>query len=325
MIPVLDFRLRQGQSDALYESMFDRNNGKSTDMEQLNWGGTKDPKYKQRRTDAKCNGFCTEVNTYLPPGIKQECDEYPPASTKQGGPGASRKCIPATQNSGFQSHMIRIFASKTRCNLKMDDPFIIRMKDGCSYLGLTKRWDGITTTLPAQPSQLTIREDDDTYSYAGLKKRQNETSTTSSAEPSQLSLSGFNDTLMSIGDDNNTPSWIAVGLDELPAGTYAISVPLEFQITELVVLDGEGVEYASAESPSGLTTLNFTLDYKLDTGASLIAVTDRKMNISYTATGQLSTVTAPLNSNSAGSHFPLLMPVGLIVYIFLLMGIVPGP
>ncbi|KAF9262817.1 hypothetical protein L218DRAFT_988071 [Marasmius fiardii PR-910] len=296
-LPVLNFHLKPGQTDGLYESMckgmFDRNGGKSTDKDVLNWGGSKDPLYNQRRKDAGCKGFCTEVNQFLPRSERVECDEYPPASTKQGGAKASRKCITWNQNSGYQGPQIKNFASKSGCNLQEDDRFIIRMKDGCSYLGLNKRQDG-------------------TSANTTLSARQN--------SPSQLSLSGFNDTLLSI-DNSTTPKWISVHLDELQAGQYTVTVPLEFQITELVVLDGEGVEYASIESPSGSTMLNFTLDVDLDTGASLIAVTDRKMNISFTATAQLSVETAPRSSNSAGS-LPLLASISFISYIFLVMELI---
>ncbi|KAL0072321.1 hypothetical protein AAF712_000084 [Marasmius tenuissimus] len=104
-----------------------------------------------------------------------------------------------------------------------------------------------------------------------------------------MSLSGFNDTLSSITGDDTLPRWISVQLGELQAGDYTINVPLQSVITELVVLDGEGVEYASIESPNGAATLTFTLADNITSGASLIVVTNQKMNISFTATARFST------------------------------------
>ncbi|KAK1230247.1 hypothetical protein PQX77_006676 [Marasmius sp. AFHP31] len=242
--------------------MFDRNGRQATDKEVLNWGGSKDPNYAQRRADAGCRGFCAEVNSFLPFSMRQECDEYPPASTKQGGAGASRKCIPWYQNSGTQGNQIRTFAGKNRCNLQDNDRFIVRMKDGCSYLGLSRRQNGAS----AVPTSTAVQD-----------------------SSSSMSLSGFNDTLSSVAGDDTVPRWISVQFGELQAGDYTISVPLQSVITEPVVLDGEGVEYASIESPNGAVTLTFTLADNITSGASLIAVTNQKMNISFTATARFST------------------------------------
>jgi hypothetical protein len=110
--------------------------------------------------------------------------------------------------------MIRIFASKTRCNLQDGDKFVIRIEDGCEYLGLTKR----------QPSQPT---------------------TSASNVPSSMSLNGYNATLRDPTTfGTNLSNYIAVQLGELEVGSYSITVGLSEQITELYVVDGEGGDYA---------------------------------------------------------------------------------
>ena len=93
------------------------------------------------------------------------------------------------------------------------------MKDGCSYLGLTSG----QVENPTTPTNGTNVEN----------------------SPPQASFSGFDDTLLSVTDDDGyTLKWISVELGELRAGEYTLTVPLQSVVKGLVVFDGEGAEYA---------------------------------------------------------------------------------
>lgn len=128
---------------------------------------------------------------------------------------ASRKCIHWYQNSGTQSHMIRIFASRTRCNLQDGDKFVVRIEGGCKYLGLEN---------------------------LGLKTRQADASSGSTTD---FFLSGFNATLTDPASfGSNTSKYIAVQMGELISGKYTVNVDLSERISELYITDGEGMEYA---------------------------------------------------------------------------------
>jgi hypothetical protein len=111
--------------------------------------------------------------------------------------------------------MIRIFASKTRCNLQDGDKFIIRIEGGCGDLGLKER-------------------------------QASETTSAAGSTASTIHLAGSNDTLRNPSSfaDSNTPNYIALQLGELTQGRYDVKVDLSEEITELYVVDGEGVEIA---------------------------------------------------------------------------------
>lgn len=102
------------------------------------------------------------------------------------------------------------------------------------------------------------------------------------------------------------PSYIALQLGELTRGRYQVTVGNSEGITELYVVDGEGVEYASVSSPEGSASLEFDIENDLTTGSSLIAVTEKRINITYTATRtNLSSASpSPSSSNAQTLHNP---------------------
>ncbi|PKX89940.1 uncharacterized protein P174DRAFT_434374 [Aspergillus novofumigatus IBT 16806] len=80
------------------------------------------------------------------------------------------------------------------------------------------------------------------------------------------------------------PSYIALRLGKLMRGCYQFKTGNSEDITELYVVDGEGVKYASVSSPGGSASLEFDVENDPTTGSSLIAVTEKQVNITYAAT-----------------------------------------
>jgi Deoxyribonuclease NucA/NucB len=107
----------------------------------LTYAGSKDPCYKGRRNNASCDGCCAgTVHPLLGwlshltfkigvlkdsgpfKGFPTSCDEYPFASTVEGGFGAHRSCVVAFQNN-IQGGYLSAFYKK----LSYGQQFIVRV------------------------------------------------------------------------------------------------------------------------------------------------------------------------------------------------------
>jgi hypothetical protein len=119
-----------------------------------------------------------------------------------------------------------------------------------------------------------------------------------------ISVSDSNTTLRNPFADGSL-TYVAVNLGDLGPGTYNLQVSLGGQVDNLTVLDSDGETYAkygpaapfpvsaanlklSVNSPSGPTSISFSVGQGLNLSMALIAYTSTAVNVSYTGTGQVS-------------------------------------
>lgn len=157
-------------------------------------------------------------------GIENECDEFPPASSREGGPGAHIQCIAGFQNQ-LGGKIMQSYASKIGFNLQPNEPYIIRVMPGCS--GITKRHQ----TLPLRNSNHLVTRDSSSSSAPA-----NIQTVAPSATPSFLQDPRP-------GAVNGSGFYLAL-LEDTPAGDYQLLLDLNGTVSEVTITDGDGDEYA---------------------------------------------------------------------------------
>ncbi|KAL5316390.1 hypothetical protein ACEPPN_015435 [Leptodophora sp. 'Broadleaf-Isolate-01'] len=261
---------------------------------------SRDPCYKDRRSEVKCGGCCTNLLKDSGPfkGFPTSCDEYPFASTVEGGTGAHKSCVVGFQNS-LQGGKLGPFMSK----LAYGQRFIVRI------VGIQ--------CADVQESDL------QGCVNGGLKlKRQDSVG---------QSASGFTDLVRAVDNSSNTKAAIMPLLDG--GGQYNVNLLLQSGSVDSVSVYSN----AGARLDDGLISLgslsstgssfNFDLDYE-EYGVGVFAYTNQNsINVSYSvtvtpntasATGSGATSTSTKKSNAAtlGSSAWLLFCSSALLWLF---------
>ncbi|KAH7317223.1 hypothetical protein BKA65DRAFT_541969 [Rhexocercosporidium sp. MPI-PUGE-AT-0058] len=268
----------------------------------LTYAGSRDPCYKDRRSEVKCGGCCTNLLKDSGPfkGFPTSCDEYPFASTVEGGTGAHKSCVVGFQNS-LQGGKLGPFMSK----LAYGQQFIVRIV-------------GIQCA--------DVQESDLQGCVNGGSKLKRQDSVSQSA-------SGFTDLVRAVDNSSNTKAAIMPLLDG--SGQYNVNLLLQSGSVDSVSVYSN----AGARLDDGLISLgslsstgssfNFDLDYE-EYGVGVFAYTNQNsINVSYSVTmtpntasatesGATSTSTKKSNAATLGSSawllFCLLLFFGCIIF-----------
>ncbi|KAK9443847.1 uncharacterized protein VB005_02372 [Metarhizium brunneum] len=265
---VVNIKKVMGETDQLIDSMCrgmrarqqagqihpDLNDGE--DILEYNGGGK-----SNRVTNVNCHGFCTAGNKAIGRG-SYECDEYPPglaAAFNQKINVQTRLCIDAYQNSGTQAPILSKLVQY--CPIKKGDKTLFRVEGGCGSASVKRDFNPKLGHQPTTPP------------LGVLQRRQ---------EDSTFHFFSANATLRDpYGDGSLT--YVAINLGALDDGRYHLEITLDGQVDNLTVLDIDGTNYATANSPTG----NVHLDFDVTTGGDyipfgLFAFTEKPVNLSYT-------------------------------------------
>lgn len=223
----------------------------------LTFAGSKDPCYKDRRREASCTGCCSGIVKDSGPfqGLPTSCDEYPFASTVEGGQNAHRSCVVAFQNS-LQGGRLSAFYS----NLQYGQQFVVRV------VGI---------------SCASVRESDLQGCGGANRKRQDQ-----DLNFDDGLLSGTEDQVRAIGDNSTQATVISFG--DLRTGEYVSRLRLlAGQADRAVILSNSGNELVSGVSMADLAGTGTSLDFELDSDefesgvGALVYTSERSINVSY--------------------------------------------
>ncbi|PVF94413.1 hypothetical protein CPB86DRAFT_45442, partial [Serendipita vermifera] len=264
---------------------------------------------RRRRREAGCN---TELRCSTNSDVgqtyetRQECDEYPFASTKEGGSGAHIGCVPWWQNS-WQGIYFSSWISSV--GLRNGDRFRVVLEGiDCS-------------TVP--------QSDLEPPDVAGLTKRQSNGElvfTGSSANGTWL-----NQTVFGNLTSNEGRGAFIVPLPELKAGVYNVPIQLNGgNISAMAAYDEDGEELSRQNHTTTSASLSFTIE---DDGVNVVAVawaTNKEVQLDYNArrsplpsTSSSTDVSQSTGTTSAANHalmlshlFYALTVVGVALTLF---------
>ncbi|KAH8590745.1 hypothetical protein B0O99DRAFT_634029 [Bisporella sp. PMI_857] len=135
-IPIMYFPWYPGETDQLIESTCAGIGGGDEIL--LTWAGDGPVAADKRRGQSGCPGYCARIGESINAvyGERNECDEFPPASSTQGGAGAHKLCIVWWQNQ-LGGKLIQSY--KWLYRLQPNQKFIIRVVPGCAKFSAAKR------------------------------------------------------------------------------------------------------------------------------------------------------------------------------------------
>ncbi|CAG8723530.1 1539_t:CDS:2, partial [Acaulospora colombiana] len=230
---------------------------------------------------------------------RQQCDEYPFASTREGGSGAYIGCVPWWQN---QWQGIYFSSWLSSVGLRNGDRFRVVLQ-------------GIDcTTVP--------QSDLEPPDVAGLAKRQSDGElvfTGSSANGTWL-----NQTMFGNLTSNEGRGAFVVPLPDLKAGVYNVPIQLNGgNISAMAAYDEDGEELARQNHTTTSATLSFTIE---DDDVNVVAVawaSDKQVQLDYNArrsplpsTSSSADTSQPTGTPSAGgSRLGVAQPVYLLTAI----------
>jgi len=277
-MPVWEIKPVPGKTDQLVYSMCKGINarvqsgaiqaGLNDGEDILSWNGGK------RNQVVDCTGFCSDARKAT--GTPYECDEYPPAAFNPLGGAQTALCIDGAQNSRTQGPMLGEFVRQ--CMNKKGDKMLVRIAGGCSQFMQTP-----------PPRMLKPRE----------QQQQQQQRQPQHDSHGAIQLSASNGTLSDpLGDSSLL--YIAVDIGEVSNGAYDLGVSFDGTVENVTVLDNDGIVYANADAPTGVTHLSFTID-NAENGLAiaLIAYASQAVNVSYTGTATLA-----LNGTTTASVAP---------------------
>ncbi|KAH8810077.1 hypothetical protein F5882DRAFT_434625 [Hyaloscypha sp. PMI_1271] len=240
----------------------------------LTYAGSKDPCYKDRRSEAKCGGCCTNLLKDSGPfkGFPTSCDEYPFASTVEGGTGAHKSCVVGFQNS-LQGGKLGPFLSK----LTYGEQFVVRIV-------------GINCA--------TVQESDLQGCVNGASKLKRQ-------DNGGQSDSGFTDQVRALDSISSSKAAIM----PLPDGGGLYSVNLRLQSGEVhsvSVYSNAGAQLDDGSvSISSISTTGSSFDFDLDYeeyGVGVFAYTNQNsINVSYSVSVTPNTASATSSGETSTS------------------------
>ncbi|KAH6633880.1 hypothetical protein B0J18DRAFT_1477 [Chaetomium sp. MPI-SDFR-AT-0129] len=198
----------------------------------LTYAGPDPAGQKLRRRQAGCDRYCSGQRS--PSNEKLECDEFPMASTLEGGFKATRMCIPASQNSKFQGPFINCLIEFY--DIQPGQRFVVRMVS-CSATGAKMRRRDDTANSSDDPtvqtnSDGTLTLVSNTTQWIPYPQR---------ANPSDTGGTGF----------------VVIPLGNATQGSY--NTTLSFSsldgLQHLAIVDSDGFAYWSAQ---GLNSFSST-------------------------------------------------------------------
>ncbi|KAF8510188.1 hypothetical protein BU17DRAFT_98331 [Hysterangium stoloniferum] len=279
LIQVIRFELDPRNKEVL-KNMCNGMRGKNT--ETLTYRGTDRSERSATRKEAGCvKGFCAkQIAAGLVPVTFNSCDEYPPASSLEGGNARNPlqravNCIPARENSiqggqfgGFQSTLRRLGITFQR-----GDKFVISIN--C---------DDVLGSLAPRGVGLERRDDGDTISMSG-----NET---------------VDSTL--VFEENQKLRYLLVPLGDLAPGTYKARINcLSGSTVGAYVLDNEGFNITANDAgiiANQAQEYDFNLDFDTPGVGVLIGTMNNSTRITWTFEGTESngttTSTTPVSSTA---------------------------
>ncbi|KAF9892097.1 hypothetical protein FE257_002503 [Aspergillus nanangensis] len=278
-IPVMYFPLIPGRTEELIRSTCGGIGGGSEVL--LHWA--KDGKTRDRRKTAGCKDYCKKRGEEWSDEWhdRNECDEFPPASTTEGGdPNCHKMCIPWFQNS-LGGSMIWSYAT-TVYSLKKGQAFIIRVIPGCEYLEILDELERRETD-PEMDAQ--IRKGLEVLDQ--IERRQSDTT-----QLSNSSSSWYEDPRIGAKDGYG---WIFNGIFDAPDGEYSMNIGLSQQVEQLAIIDGNGDEYLSETNPDKDGSYSITVEDATDLSIVAYGKKEDDIKISYSAQ------VAPLAANTATS------------------------
>ena len=201
---------------------------------------------------------CSLTGQTSPTGERLECDEFPPASTTEGGTGASRLCIPASQNSKLQGPLINCYIEFY--GLQAGQQFVVRM-NSCA----------------TSPSRLRARDtpDDD----PSVQANGDGTLTLSSTAAQWIANPN------TVGGGGNGTGFVVIPLANVTQGSYTASLNFSsldgFQ--DLAVVDGDGFRYWGLGDTLDSPSFNPVFDVSED-DADLVVAAAASSSVSVSAT-----------------------------------------
>ncbi|KAJ6489799.1 hypothetical protein C8R45DRAFT_991835 [Mycena sanguinolenta] len=290
-LPVMDFPCVQGLSDQLCASMcggiqaeLAAGNPKalsSTTMV-LTWRGG-------RVADPGCKALnCTALRDSA--GDSMQCDEFPPASTLEGGPGSHLMCISWKQNSGLQGPLIRWY--RVFYNLQPNDQFVVRMGSCASASsGLQNRGDSNdnSPSVAAGPDGDTVLSSGSTWWIADPRAN---------------------------GTNVNNAGFVVLPLNNITAGAYncTLSFANLDHLDSLDIMDGDGWAYWSQSAPFSATP-DFAPSFSVNDSDDLVVVAAAAQSVSVSASIEATQI--PTASSAANRMVPfekrVLITCGLLI------------
>lgn len=191
----------------------------------LKWAGDGKAGAKARRRLSGCRDYCNSrgesINSVY--HERNECDEFPFASTLDGGnSGVHKLCIVWWQNQ-LGGKLIQSYSALYK--LQPDQEFIVRVIPGCGNLG--KR-EALPDSSPWSKHN-SIEE-----LASAIERRATSWTATNSSRP------------FTVDRRPGSPlgsGFLVAPLEGVPAGDVSINLGPLGQATELSVTDGDGVEY----------------------------------------------------------------------------------
>ena len=286
-LPVLNYEYRPGENDEIVFSMCHgiqvrrddpKYGAQSNDPDRYNYDiltRVYGKQHRDNRNAIKCGGFCAAQKKTFNDSAKLQCDEYPFASTNEGGKPAFRTCVPSRQNSQ-QGNTLTWFYRKC-INPYEQKRFILRIVPGCPQARVKR-------DLPSSG---------ETSVSKTLAKR--------AGEQASFILSAWNNSLYSPFSRENGSSYAkdasfnAVPLGNLLNGAYDIKFNSEHirggAVSAISVVDNGGEEYGRLNSStiSSVSDLVLRLNITdLDDGdelpAFVVGWAQSSFNMSYSAT-----------------------------------------
>ncbi|KAJ6489809.1 hypothetical protein C8R45DRAFT_1138574 [Mycena sanguinolenta] len=274
-LPVMDFPCVQGLSDQLCASMCGGTQAElaagnpkvlnSTTMV-LTWRGG-------RVADPGCKALnCTALRDSA--GDSMQCDEFPPASTLEGGPGSHLMCISWKQNSGLQGPLIRRY--RAFYNLQPNDQFVVRMGSctGASS-GLQNRGDSNddSPSVAAGPDGDTVLSSGSTWWIADPR-----------------------------ANGTNNAGFVVIPLSNITAGTYNCTLSFSNldHLESLDILDGDGWAYWSQSAP--FSAPDFAPSFSVNDSDDLVVAAAAAQSVSVSAS--IEATLLPKASSAANRMVP---------------------
>ncbi|KAI5807303.1 hypothetical protein DFH27DRAFT_545628 [Peziza echinospora] len=282
-LPVMQIEYEQGVSDELVSALCAgiKKRSKSGNEAVLTWAD--DEKIGLRRRRSGCIGLCKGKVTSS--GDMASCNQFPFASTIEGGEGSSLTCISSYQNT-IQGIYLNSWARLY--NLRAGSKFIVRVSGyDCDAKVETKR------QISAQAVDPPVD-----YSSSGSTEK------LTAGLAAQVG-SGINYAIVPIGD-------IDPGLYDV---TLDFGVSSTSSINKVTVINSDGAECKNTNSKSPITDKVYSFEAAdVDFGVAVVVETTFKtFKVSYKLAAKVQPVTTTPKSDGSGVKAPFMAGIAMAV------------